>query len=236
MKKKFFIFFLCIFQVFCFYGDADMDSNSTFYLSKNQLEEYTNMALNGDEEKASAIFEYYSIYDYQSDEASYWAKIGAENGSKVADYNYGCILKEINEDYFRSYYFLKKASDKNVESATKVLSFLLKKIDKERILFLEKIILPDIIDAENINIFFEAARIGNIKASESLVNYYEAEYIKTSFGENIERNIKNNPYIYWLQIGCENGSVKCITTYSELLQSSITEYDRIRAKFWIKKI
>ena len=208
-----------------------MQNNSSLYLSKNQILEYSIEALKGDSVKSSYLYDYYALYDDNFIEGEYWLMIGAENGDETLEYSYACILKESHDDYFRAIFYLKKSSEKGNEAAKTMLQRLMKKIGINEEFKINENDFESI-NENNIHLFYNSAKSGSVEATEKLVQYYKTLNTLNITQSALERISDETSYIYWIRIGAQNGSKNCIKEYIELLQNSPDKNDNIRAEFW----
>lgn len=202
--------------------------NDPMWLSKEQIEEFTQNTLNGNCDYCCKLAEYYGLYLQDTESERYWRQVGAENGNLYCQYNYAISLKYVTINRYR--FFINKAAELGFQLAIDTM-------DDNNIVFVNfsDDEFSDEISGSNLKKFIKGAELGNGLAALKVSNYLKKIQINEDI-ENITSLTDKTHYIYWLRIGAQNGNQECIKQYYELLKASKNEYDNIRAQFWERKI
>ena len=222
MKNR--LFLLCTFFLFI---NID-DSFSQEINAKNHLSSKEITALYGNPEDADDIaFSYVYSEGIFSDPLkknllNYWTAIAAENDpTGRCQYNYYILIISEGyklDDYRRGVYWL----NKSICLGYKVPNSCIESDSCYKNEFDEEKFINPIKNESNLELYKEVALMGSGKAAYNLSLYYEKQHDQSQ-------------YMYWLQIGSQNGSKECMKEYAALLRKSSDKYDNIRAEFWEKK-
>ena len=148
-----------------------------------------------------------------------WEQIASENelvnlansGINIHMYNYALTLKDIEKDETRAVFWILRSnidykSDPTCNRIIEKYQTIINSSTND--------LLSDQIDELK-----KLAKIGSKEAAENL-------YLFFSKNNKMESD-------YWLRIGAQNGSKKCMQEYSDSLRRKSDKYDNIRAGFWI---
>ena len=217
MKNRF-AFLLIFFSIVCM-------ADTPFNIEHDRMESIIRSALNGNAKSANDLALYYEFSQNISavnrdSKTLYWLMIAAENDTK------GFYMKELSSYLIatnptskdRGLYWLYLSSKRGNQEAREDIENIYYKYNFE---FANDSDFTNSI-INNKEDYIIGALHGSGEAALHLSHYYrDANDI--------------NQYEYWLRIGAQNGSKKCMKDYANLLRRSSDKYDNIRAEFWKKK-
>ncbi len=218
-------------------GSNTVNQVEQYFIPKKTLKILEKQALEGSNDAALKVWEYYSFSALDYESINIWEIILCENelsNNSNGSYNYAIMLfSQKSNEKERGWYWIRKCKeadyflDDYLDSLYK--EFELKKYSE--LLEISKNDFPKMDHSE----ITKSAHYGNKDA---------AYYLYTERTNEVEQIAKNtlllNPEydsaVYWLRIGAQNGNEECIRKYISLLKKSSNKYDNIRASFWEKKL
>ncbi len=103
-------------------------------IPSNEIASVEEKALDGDPESANRLVSHYQMFAYDKKSALHWARIAAENGSLVGQYNLGFLLHDDPDpnNRRRAIYWLKRVSKSDVKELAEDANILLDKIKENK--------------------------------------------------------------------------------------------------------
>lgn len=178
--------------------------------------DFEYQALKGNSYYLQKLLDYLRFKKYNYEELEFWELIAAENEEEYAAYNYSTYCNLESSISLRGNFWLLKDKKKENE-------------DIDITCISDFYTLKTLAFKGSPSAAYKLSMICESNASEeNLLLKIGANFLKS---DNLEKN-----KIFWLRIGTQNGSKKCMKEYIEFLQESNNKYDNIRSEFWITKL
>ena len=230
MLAKAKIVFLMTFVLFFYLGVIlTVGCSSVYYnrLSKRKLEKTMMLAVKGDGEAALLVERHFSIGYNDSNDATIWDTIGAENDYPESQYGLAYTLLDYSHDpesKLRGIFWLYKMVVIGYRDAEEWLEKKGYTLDTAQppddSLFPYEYTQLSETELEDCK---TGALRGNKKTALILGKYYE------------EIEINNELSEYWYRIGAQNGNPECQYILGQIMSDRDDQLDQVRGKFWLDR-
>lgn len=213
-----------------------------------EIRKMESQALSGNFETAMTLSDYYGVDLQDTSTEKFWNCICFENNPIEGSWNFVNInfMEDGKSLRYQYLIFLCEQYMKDLESDP----FTIKEYEELHRMFpnfefsSDYIETTDNVTDENYQYFHDKAFSGSGLAALKIAQFYEnqnAQNIYSDCKRLLDIGCKYNPEeeklpLFWYRIGAQNGNKECMRKYAEILKRSDDKYDRLRAKFWEKKV